>query len=181
MSQEIIHETINHPLFGDFKQGLEVLNYLETYMSFPRGFLLLAGKNGTGKTHAAKVIYHANTPYKLPFKDVDRAFFINQADLNAQVLKQSRGTVEYFDLTEVCKNTKLLVLDDIGTRIPSDFFMDFLYAIVDKRYNENLGTIITTNLNAADMREKFGDAFVSRVASGKCFRFTGSDRRFKDF
>ena len=108
---------------------------------------------------------------------------INQSMLT---LKFQEFTEKYGDSNYLLKSMlypKLLVLDDIGTRKPSDAFMDFLYAVVDYRYEnrEKCGTIVTTNLNAATMRQSFGDAFVSRAASGKIFRFEGKDRRINEF
>lgn len=159
------------------KQPKTTLDSLKEFCAKPEGFLLVSGNNGTGKSFAALQLYHTQTRYRLPDHDDTEAIFITQADLNMRWLSNQEHLK--FLLNQVCQ-TKFLVLDDIGTRTPSDAFIDFLYAIVDHRYTyrHKQATIITTNLNASDMREKFGDAFVSRVASGRCFRFEGGDRRF---
>ncbi len=161
-------------------QKKDVVEFIEAFASNPQGFLLLSGKNGTGKSYAAMAAYNAVTPYRLPAYDKDIAIFTTQAKLNMLWSEEVSKKGEPIRLLQDMERTKLLVLDDIGTRIPSEAFMDFLYAVVDTRYWDVSikGTIITTNLNVVDMREKFGDAFVSRVASGKCFRFEGEDRRF---
>lgn len=77
------------------------------------------------------------------------------------------------------KSTGLLVLDDVGITDPSKPYLDFLYAIIDHRsINSNdLGTIVTTNLNAKTFREHYGDAILSRVASGLVVRWDHEDRR----
>lgn len=165
-------ETINQPE--------EIKKYLIDWAQHPQGFLLLSGKNGTGKSFAADRIYEKMGHCKRPYHNPDLALFYTQATLNIKWLdmfKHDGATYLYSTLIQ----TKLLVLDDIGTRTPTDAFMDFLYAVVDDRYNNRKATIITTNLSSTDMREKFGDAFTSRVASGKCFRLEGKDRRFKEF
>ncbi len=157
-----------------------VKSTLEEFAISPRGFILLSGKNGTGKSYAAMAVYEEVTPFKLPFYDRDIAYFLTQAELNILWQKDHKEFGHTLHLLEILSNTKLLILDDLGTRTPSDAFMDFLYEVSDNRFRdkETKGTIITTNLNMTDMREKFGDAFVSRVASGKCFRLEGKDRRF---
>jgi DNA replication protein DnaC len=113
---------------------------------------------------------------------MDEAFFINQADLNERWLhaKNEHGSLE---LSGRLKETKLLVLDDLGTKTPSDTFGDFLYGIIDYRWNHRsaLGTIITTNMTGKITRERFGDAILSRIASGIQIRFDGEDRRIVDF
>jgi DNA replication protein DnaC len=158
---------------------------MEKIMQFsrnPKGFLLLAGANGTGKSFVAEAIYEIHSTFKLPCYDLDEAFFINQADLNERWLhaKHENSSLE---LLSRLKNTKLLVLDDLGTKTPSDTFGDFLYAIIDYRWNQRstLGTIITTNMTGKITRERFGDAILSRIASGIQIRFDGEDRRIIDF
>lgn len=143
----------------------------------PRGYLLISGSNGNGKTFAAKAIFrHFWHPQG------DNKWW-NQADLNFkyQEVWAEYNTTKHF-LDDIVK-APLLVLDDIGTRKPSDSFMDFLYVIADRRYASkyDCGTIITTNLNSKIMREMFGDAFVSRVASGIVLRYDGPDRRNINF
>ena len=163
----------------NIKQTKEVSDKVIKYCSHFQGFLLLSGKNGTCKTTAARNCYHRLSPFRLPQRDDDIAIFINQSDLN---IEWSRDISLQFYLLERLKNTRLLVLDDLGTRHPSDAFGDFLYALMDYRWREKAhkGTIITTNLNSSTMREKFGDAFFSRVASGVSLIFLGEDSRFDD-
>lgn len=157
----------------------EAREFVKEFCKDPTGFILLSGKNGTGKTFLARQAYNACTPHRLPYRDDDLAIFTNQAELNMKWIEEIKDKGDAVGMLRRYCNTRLLVLDDLGTRIPSEAFMDFLYAIADARYNEARGTIITTNLTAKALREKFGDAFASRVASGRCFRFEGSDRRFR--
>lgn len=165
----------------DLDQKEDVKLALETFARNPQGFLMLSGTNGTGKTYAAMEVYKRVTPFVLPSYDHDIAIFITQAELNLWWIKTTKDDVDATHLLKSLTKCKLLVLDDLGTRTPSDAFMDFLYLIADKRWNARKvqGTIITTNLNSADLRAKFTDAFFSRVASGKNFRIEGKDRRFK--
>ena len=165
----------------DLDQSDELKNFLLDFANNLQGFLLLSGKNGTGKSTAAMAVYEFVSPFKLPAYDHDIAYFANQADLNFHWQKEFNDYGTALGILKVVTETKLLILDDLGTRIPSDSFMDFLYKIADERYlnRHSRATIITTNLNMTDMRQKFGDAFVSRVASGQCFRLEGNDRRFE--
>ena len=156
----------------------EVIIDLKDDFAFkPFGFVLFAGKNGTGKSFAAMSIYNLLSSYSLPAYDHEEAWFITQADLNMLWSDEPHRAL----LKALC-DCKLLIIDDLGTRAPSTAFMDFLYALVDKRYTFRLklGTIITTNLTSVAMREQFGDAFLSRVASGRNYVFTGEDRRFNN-
>lgn len=160
----------------------EVIEDLKDYVLNPQGFVLLVGKNGRGKSYSAMKIYEQLTPYKLPARDHDLAWFVNQADLNILFAEANEIYGHSMSLLKQGYNTKLLVIDDLGTRPPSPAFMDFLYAIVDKRWNERhkLATIITTNLDSTRIRKEFGDAIFSRIASGRNYVVIGEDRRFQD-
>lgn len=160
----------------------EVIEDLKDYVLNPQGFVLLVGKNGRGKSYSAMKIYEQLTPYKLPQRDHDLAWFVNQADLNILFAESNEIYGSSMSLLKQGYNTKLLVIDDLGTRPPSPAFMDFLYAIVDKRWNERerLATIITTNLDSQRIRKEFGDAIFSRIASGRNYVVVGEDRRFQD-
>ncbi len=162
-------------------QPQEILDSLYKMKNELKGFILFSGKNGTGKSYAAKATYNAVCPYKPPYYDHDVCIFKNQTEMNLEYNEHQKKYGETNSFLKEIRKTKLLVFDDVGTRTPSDVFMDFIYAFIDYRYNNKLATIITTNLNAIDMRAKFGDAFVSRVASGTVFKLEGKDRRFKDF
>lgn len=169
-----IQENFKLSAIDDCHQDSAVLDFFRVYAKNPKGFLVLSGENGTGKTFSSIAI----------LKDAkigDYGFFISQSDLNQRWLNEMEKWKSSSYFLEKMVEYKLLILDDIGTRTPTEAFMDFLYNLIDKRYNSNSATIITTNLNANDLRLKFGDAFVSRVASGKCFRFKGKDRRKNEF
>lgn len=151
----------------------EFMKAIGTFVFNPKGFLLIAGSNGNGKTFAAKAIYdyfwHPHSDNK----------FWNQADLKIKWQDTIAGAKTLSFILHDIVQAPLLVLDDIGTSRPTEAFMEFLYIISDKRNDlkDTHGTIITTNLNSQSMRDMFGDAFVSRVASGICVRNDLPDRR----
>jgi DNA replication protein DnaC len=162
-------------------QTPEDIELLRNYAMQPFGFLLLAGANGTGKSYAAEAIYYCNTHFILPARDDDLAIFKTQADLNAEWL-ESQG-VEMRWMMEKYKETKLLIIDDLGTRTPTEAFLDFLYAVIDYRWRlrDKAGTIITTNKTGAEIRQIFGSAILSRISSGVVKRWDGADRRMVAF
>ena len=171
------------PMMGDSKPMFklsditqkppEYMQHVKEFTQNPTGFFLISGTNGNGKTFTAQAIFDN---YFDPMQDKK---FWNQAELEIkfQALYAQYGCVD--DFLNVISSAPLLVLDDVGTTRPTDAFMKFLYIIADRRtkLKDTLGTIITTNLNSKKMREVFGDAFVSRVASGRCVRHEGEDRR----
>jgi DNA replication protein DnaC len=162
----------------DLNQPPEILKKLQTYSDDPKGFLLMSGTNGTGKSYASERILSKQT-FKEKFYDSDHRLMITQAMLNIKWQSHINKWGDSLYLLKQFYAYRILILDDIGTRVPTDAFMDFLYAIIDHRWNQGgyLSTIITTNLNSKDMRAKFGDAFSSRISSGVIINFKGDDRR----
>jgi DNA replication protein DnaC len=169
-----------HPSFDHMNQSEDDKKELLEYANNPKGFIIFSGTNGSGKSYAAEAIFNLNTHLRLPYYDSDKAIFINQADLNIKI-NSNPDDKAYF--TDTYKNVKLLIIDDLGTRKPTDAFLDFLYSLIDYRWRnkEKLGTIVTTNRNAKEIREMFGDAFLSRVASGIVKKWSHPDRRVIDF
>ena len=166
----------------EIDQPTEVKDFMVNFALNPTGMLLLAGMNGTGKSFASRAVFDDFNP-PMSTMEFDDKIFTSQASLNIkwQEVMNKYSTTLYL-LKKFCY-PKLLILDDIGTRTPSEAFLDFLYAIIDYRYENrhNRGTIVTTNLTSELMRLKFGDAFVSRAGGGKIFRLEGKDRRNINF
>src|SRR5580700_10512650 len=95
--------------FKDLIQPEEDKKDLFAYAKNPKGFLLLAGKNGIGKSYAAEAIYNMNTPYRLPKHDSDKSIFITEMDLYSEWL---RSFQDQRSVGKDYNNTLLLVIDD---------------------------------------------------------------------
>lgn len=157
-------------------QSDPVMKWAREWLKNPTGYVLISGKNGSGKTFFAKSLLEGFSS-----EQWEKKFYV-LSELNME-WKDSQS--QWKSDTQLCKNLsdyKILILDDLGSiRVPTDPFLDFLYTLIDSRYRHKKVTIITTNLNYPDLREKFGDAIASRVTSGKCMRFDGADRRRTPF
>ena len=72
----------------------------------------------------------------------------------------------------------LFILDDLGTENTSDFINSKLYYIIDKRLNTDKSTIITTNLSADELGEKYLSSIVSRLLNTyTLYNLQGEDLR----
>jgi DNA replication protein DnaC len=160
------------PSLNSIIQSLDNTQKLKAYYKTLKGYLVLTGKNGTGKTYASKAIYQTQTRYILPEYDSNVAIFTKQLDLHENLLN-GKITLDQF------KKVKLLVIDDLGTRKPTEWLMDHLYNVIDYRweYRDKVATIITTNLTPENVLEHFGAALYSRMFSGVTLNFVSKDRR----
>jgi DNA replication protein DnaC len=119
----------------------------QNFAERPQGWLLLEGTYGCGKTHLAAAIANERLTHG------DTVLFITSPDL----LDHLRGAyaptseVTYDELFDRVRNTRLLVLDDLGVENPSQWAQEKLFQLLNYRYNHNLPTVITTNCDIDDL------------------------------
>jgi len=164
-----VTKRLRNASFDDWKHNLALKEQLVKYSRDPTEALILTGTNGTGKSFSAVAIARE---YYLQTKEIP--IFYNVSELYQEWLVNSKSPI---DLMHKIVNTELLVLDDLGTRTPTEGFCDFLYAVINNRYSDMKGIVVTTNLNPAEISEKFGKAITSRLLSGEKIRMDGNDMR----
>ena len=117
------------------------------YVDDPRGWLLIQGGYGVGKTHLAAAIANARLTEGLP------VLFLNAPDLldylRAAFNPNSEET--YSQRFEQLLDTPLLILDDLGTQNATSWAQEKLFQLLNHRYIARLPTVITTNLALDDL------------------------------
>lgn len=143
-----------------------------------RNGIFIHGECGTGKTHIAYALAkQAEEVQKLAVK------FYNIPDL-IRYLKRDFSdenktlSEENTNFGKLLAFKGLLILDDFGTEKLTEWVEEILYMIINKRYENVLPIIFTSNLSPEKMVEKFGDRIVSRII-GSCdvIELKGNDRR----
>ncbi|MBE6599375.1 MAG: hypothetical protein E7638_08045, partial [Ruminococcaceae bacterium] len=72
----------------------------------------------------------------------------------------------------------LLIIDDLGTEMTTQYTLFCIYNIINTRINRNLSTIISTNLTRNELRERYSDRITSRLfGEYKPLIFKGKDVR----
>jgi DNA replication protein DnaC len=87
------------------------------------------------------------------------------------------GYLAFFDRLV---SVDLLHLDDLGAERSTDWVLEQLYAIVDRRYNDERSIVFTTNLDEPELTEQVGARTVSRlveICDGNPLPLLGEDRR----
>jgi DNA replication protein DnaC len=70
----------------------------------------------------------------------------------------------------------LLVLDDVGAHRSTDWYLEALWAVVNRRYEHERPTVVTSNV--ADLQVELGARIASRLAASAVFVvLDGPDRR----
>ena len=158
----------------DFKSHPATAPRVEEIRQFslkPKGNIFMNGPSGNGKTVTAVAIFASYIHVH-----GRGARFYNSERLYARWVSESmNGGAGY--LAETLSESPLLVLDDIGQGEVSDNYTRWLYSIINKRWEWERPTVVTTNLSGKKFRTYFGDAILSRLTDGKIWKFEGKDHR----
>lgn len=135
----------------------EIKETLQTQFK-KRDGIFLWGDSGVGKTHIACAIS----------KDVlDRGMdimFFNTSDF-LEKLREEFNKDTYDSLFRDVMDFKgVLFLDDIGAEKSSEWTQERIYLILNKRYEEMLPVIFTSNCDMETLSMRVGDRVASRIA-----------------
>lgn len=113
----------------------------EGFARAPRGWLLMEGGYGCGKTHLAAAIANFAVSNGMP------TLFITVPDLLDSLRFAYDDPETTFEARfEEIRNSGLLILDDFGTQNATPWAQEKLFQIINYRYINKLPTVITTNL-----------------------------------
>lgn len=148
----LFHKATLDELSYDTERCRKSLAYCRTWADKPRGFLLLLGEVGNGKTHiACSILLHHR-----------QGMYITQNSL----LNQHRRTYndrEAPDVLKECIETKMLVLDEIGVSQKGNDLGVILNDIINERYVNKRPTLIISNLAGQELDEYLGARISDRI------------------
>lgn len=134
------------------EQESATLDSVKRFSRVRRGFLLLLGEVGTGKSHlAVAVMRHFRKPW-----------LIKQSNMLGMLRKTYRDD-RAEDPLDKAKAADLLVLDEIGLSSGGRDELPLLHEALDFRHGERLPTILTSNLALDGIREVLGPRLTDRL------------------
>jgi len=148
----------------------------------PKGWLILKGGYGCGKTHLAAAIANYRVARGHP------VVFAVVPDLldHLRATFSPTSPTAYDERFESIRTAPLLVLDDLGTHSSTSWAQEKLYQIFNYRYNAQLPTVITTNHDLEEidirLRSRMADPSLCRIFTilAPDFRASGVDRDTAD-
>lgn len=143
----------------ELKSLQKTLRAAHSYAEKPKGWLVLMGGYGSGKTHLAAAI--ANYRAGLG----DPPLFVMVPDLldHLRATFSPNSNTTFDRRFDEIRTTPLLVLDDLGTQSMTPWVREKLYQLFNYRYNAELPTVITT----ADSMNEMDARIRSRLLDGK--------------
>lgn len=133
------------------------------------GDIFITGPNGVGKTHlaSAALAHRGHGDWILIPELLMRIRNSFQSREGAETEQQIVREISAFDF---------LVLDDLGAEKTSDWSLSTLYLILAKRVNAMRVTVVTSNLDIAEIAAS-EPRIASRLAGFERIKLEGKDRR----
>ena len=162
-------------------------NFIENY---PAGKgIILHGRTGMGKTHILSNI--ATEIFKKNLRA--NIFYIDWNDMVREMKSgESHNFRDFLLINETIdkmSGADLLIIDELGASIPSQWVRDNIYFIINRRYNKERTTLFATNYfdetsdGSPTLRDRIGDRIRSRIYEmAKSYTLEGVDyrQRYKD-
>lgn len=149
----------------------DALDVSEEFARGLKGWLLLEGAYGCGKTHLAAAIANACVQRGVP------TLFITVPDLLDSLRFAYNDPETTFEARfEKIRNADLLVMDDFGTQNATSWAQEKLFQIINYRYINKLPTVITTNLILDEIESRIRSR-LQDVEFVKYVRITAPDYR----
>lgn len=153
-----------------------LLNRMRAWSDQPRGFLLLHGDVGRGKTHLATCAYNRWMWSNEGGAWTATAEVFSRLKLGMDSPTAPGGWTEN-DVRRL-KACPLLLLDDLGAELTGPWQRSVVTGIVLARYNADLPTLCTSNLAPGALAQMIDDRTVSRLMEvNRPIEVTGNDRR----
>lgn len=137
-----------------------------------KGFLLLCGQPGTGKSFSAAYLCHAWLEGRSAdlFHDRTRWGFVYDTarDCIGWYTAYEIAASQYREQKEIAKKYKILVIDDLGTENISPSASAGINYVISKRYDgdSDLATIVTCNMDIDDIAGRYGRRLADRFMEG---------------
>jgi DNA replication protein DnaC len=170
----------NEKLPTDEQKSLErAFRITQQYAEKPKGWLVITGTYGCGKTHLAAAIGNFRAA------EGDEPIFIVVPDLldHLRSTFNPASAISYDHLFEQIRTCKLLILDDLGTQTSTPWAKEKLFQLLNYRYEAKALTVITTSAKPdeidARVQSRLNDSRISTAIAITAPTYRGGSVRSK--
>jgi DNA replication protein DnaC len=128
-------------------------------------WLVLAGHIGCGKTHLCYAVANRMTAEGVVVRFWNVAYLLDVIRSTYDQKQTDRNPRE--SVEDMVYTPTVLILDDLGAEKPSDWVAEKLFEVIDRRYSEGKGLMVTTNESLAKLsprvQSRFKDKEMCRI------------------
>jgi len=138
--------------------------------------LLFSGSTGLGKTFLSGCIARtvADRGFSVVYDTVIQMLSDYESDKFGESTEESRRNLSRYTSCD------LLIIDDLGTEMVTQFSVSALYNVLNTRLIKGLPTIVSTNLDSEGIRSRYSPQIASRLlGSFELIPFFGEDIRLR--
>ena len=149
--------------------------FADSFSDETRDNFLLIGGTGLGKTHLASAVTRVviEKGYDAVYRPAGEFFAVFNRQRFGDGYEGDGAEKAFFECD-------LLILDDLGTEVTTQYTVSWLYDVINRRLNEEKPTVISTNLTEDALRARYDDRITSRIFGNYVpLIFTGNDVRAK--
>lgn len=139
---------------------------------------IFCGMPGTGKTHLAiGIALHVMGLKKSAMFTTVQRMIRRAKDAWRKDSEESES-----DVIDMLVYPSLLIIDEIGVQFGSEFEKNFMFDLLNERYEKRRPTILLSNLTAPEIKTFLGDRIYDRLREdgGQCVSFDWASYRGKE-
>jgi len=151
-----------HPMDNQRRCWEWAMSYTEAFRRDKGTLNVFLGSPGTGKTHLAAAILADVLVRKISGAYVTVMGMLRRIrnSYNATVVETEQQVID------ALVEPDLLVIDEVGKAMPTEFSMAQVFDVVDMRHGSNRHTLLISNLSLKQFKDLVGDAKYDRVREG---------------
>lgn len=131
----------------------------KTGLNAGRG-LIITGTVGVGKTHLAAAIINE----VITTENNINAIYTTARDMIRHIRSAWKNTdIDEGDVIDRYAYAKMLIIDEIGIQFGTESEMIQMFDVLDKRYSEQLPTVMISNLTPAELIGLLGERIIDRL------------------
>lgn len=136
---------------------------------------IFCGRPGTGKTHLAVGIglHLINIKKLVLFITVQRMVRKMKDSWRKDSAQSESDVIDFFVKPD------LLIIDEIGVQFGTEFEKNFIFDVLNERYEKRKSTLLLSNLTSGEVKAFLGERVYDRLREdgGKCIPFDWSSHR----